>query len=118
MSRILVIDDDAMILKMAGFLLKKQGHEAVTAANGSDGAAIAAGENPQMAFIDVEMPGKNGFETLADIKRACPSMPVFMMTGTLDDEVRRKAAELGALGCINKPLQAPQVIGALQKAGV
>ena len=120
MSRILVIDDDAMILRMAGFIMKKAGHEAVGVSSGEEGVGQAAGGGFAAAFIDIEMPGMNGFETLSKIREtAGPSaLPVCMMTGTLTDEVKQKAAELGALGCIEKPLRAPQVTEALNKAGL
>lgn len=111
--KVLFIDDDPMILRMAGFIMKKAGHEAVTAGSGQEGLTLAERESPETVFIDVEMPGKNGFETLEEMTKLPGERRIFMMSGTVTEEVRARASELGALGVIDKPLSAPEVIEAV-----
>ncbi|MBR4622714.1 MAG: response regulator [Ruminococcus sp.] len=110
--KVLIIDDDSMILRMAGFILKKGGHEAVAAGSGEEGISLAGESAFDMVFVDVEMPGMNGFETLEKLKAGpCGDIRVCMMSGTVTDEVRQKASQLGAVGVIGKPLDAAEVLG-------
>ena len=108
MSKVLVIDDDPMILRMAGFILKKGGHTAVSAQSGQQGLDIVSGDDIDFVFIDCEMPGMSGFETLEKLKAQCGT-PVCMMEST-----REKALSLGALDCIGKPINAQQMLSVIK----
>ena len=119
MSRVLIIDDDSMIRRMAGMICKKLGAESAAAESGEAGVAELASGSYDLVLLDVEMPVTDGFETLAKI-RELPSAgdtPVCLMTGTLTDEVRQRAEQLGAVCCIPKPLRPADVSEALAKAG-
>ena len=118
MSRILFTDDDPMMLRMAGFIMKKTGNEALTASSGEEGLAKLKSESPDMVFIDIEMPGMSGLEMLAQIRQdsTLASVPVCLMSGTVTDRVKAQAAELGALGVIGKPLQAAEVASVIASA--
>ncbi len=115
MSRVLVIDDDSMILRMAGFILKKGGHEAVTAASGAEGLEILKRELPDMVFVDNEMPDMNGMELLQAIgsDSSLSAVKVCLMTGTLTNEIQAQAQALGASACIGKPLNATELLDAV-----
>ncbi len=113
MSKVLVIDDDPMILRMAGFILKKGGHTAVSAQSGQQGLDIVSGDDIDFVFIDCEMPGMSGFETLEKLKAQCGT-PVCLMTGTLTESTREKALALGALDCIGKPINAQQMLSVIK----
>ena len=56
-----------------------------------------------MVFLDYNMPGLNGLETLAMIKRDCPGTEVVMITSALDDGVAARALSAGAIGFLKKP---------------
>ena len=56
-----------------------------------------------MVFLDYNMPGLNGFETLAEIKRDNPNVAVVMMTSALDNAVADRAQAAGALAFLKKP---------------
>lgn len=118
MSRIMFIDDDSMMLRMAGFIMKKAGHEALTASSGEEGLSKLAADKPDMVFIDIEMPGMNGIEVLEKIKAdgSLAGIPVCLMSGTVTDEIKAKAADLGAVGVIGKPLNAGEVTGVISAA--
>ena len=117
MSRIMFVDDDTMMLKMACFIMKKAGHEGLTASSGAEGLTKAAAEQPDMLFIDIEMPGMSGLELLEKLKAdsATAGIPACLMSGTVTDEIRAKAAELGAAGVIGKPLRADEIKDAIAK---
>ncbi len=114
MSRVLVIDDDPMILRMAGFILKKGGHTAQTASSGKEGLDAVRGDCPDCVFIDNEMPEMTGIEVLEAIRSdsSLSELRVCIMTGTLTDELKEKAGAFGA-GCIGKPLVAPEMLSIL-----
>ena len=106
--KILIIDDDPMIRRMAGFILRKKGYEQAEAGSGDEGIALMREQKPDLTLIDVEMPDTDGFETLEKIRSddGLKDSKVCMMTGTLTDEARARAEGLGAVGCIEKPLDA------------
>ena len=112
MSKVLVIDDDPMILRMAGFILKKGGHEALTAASGKDGIEAVKSSAPDVVFIDNEMPEMSGLEVLEALRSvgAPAGLRACIMTGTLTEEIKEKAGSLGAVGCVEKPLNAAEML--------
>ena len=118
MSRILFTDDDQMMLRMAGFIMKKTGNEAITASSGEEGLSKLKSEQPDMVFIDIEMPGMSGLEMLARIRQdsSVASVPVCLMSGTVTDEIKAQASELGAVNVIGKPLQAAEVSAVIASA--
>ena len=112
MSRILFVDDDSMILRMTAFIAKKGGFEALGTSSGEECIEVLKREKPDMVFIDVEMPGLSGLDTLRKIRddSSIADARVCLMTGTMTDELRENAAELGAVGVIEKPIQAAEVL--------
>ena len=77
------------------------------AASGEQALERLAGEiEPQLIVIlsDINMPGMDGLDLLAEIKRRFPDLPVMMITAYGDDERRRRADELGASEFITKPV--------------
>ncbi len=118
MSKILIIDDDPMAVRMIGFMLKKKGHTALSAENGDEGLAKLSAEKPALTLLDVEMPGENGIDVLRQIRADSVSAgaKVCLMTGTLDENVLSAADELGAMGCLEKPVQAKELFEMLDKA--
>ena len=114
--KILIIDDDAMMQRMAAFMLKKKGCEAVTAGSGIEGLTMMRAVHPDLTIIDVEMPEMDGFSVVRAIRAdaSLQDAKVCMMTGTLTDEVRELAESLGCCGSLVKPLKAEdldQILG-------
>ena len=108
---ILVIDDDAMNLKRAEFILMKGGYNVLTAASGREGIEMLKRGVADLTLLDVEMPEMNGIQTLEQIRGdddICESR-VVALTASDDEETRRRMGELGAVGYIKKPFM-PQVL--------
>jgi CheY-like chemotaxis protein len=104
-NRVLVVDDSSTmrsivrkILSASRFLLDV--HEA--SEGGAALAQLATGKFG-IVFLDYNMPGLNGFETLAKIKRDHPGIGVVMITSALDDDVAARARAAGAVGFLKKP---------------
>lgn len=115
MSRILVVDDDSMAVRMIGFILKKAGHECISAFSGAQGIQMLKIEKPDLMILDVEMPGENGLDVLEAIRsdsEICDAK-VCMMSGTVTDSLCEKAEKLGAVGTVSKPVSAPGLMDIL-----
>lgn len=68
-----------------------------------------------MVFLDCNMPGLNGFETLSEIRRENPAVAVVMITSTADDALAERARKAGALGFLKKPFYPPDVDAVLER---
>ena len=67
--RILVIDDEAAIRDSLKMILEYEDYEFLGAASGPEGVALVKRESPDMVVLDIKMPGMNGLETLAEIRK-------------------------------------------------
>ncbi len=113
MANILVIDDDAELLEMIRRLLEQHGgHQAMLSADGADGLAKALADPPDLAIVDVMMPGVSGYEVCRQL-RANPStasVPIIVLTarGQLVD--RQAALDAGADDYIVKPVAVMELL--------
>jgi two-component system, NtrC family, nitrogen regulation response regulator NtrX len=113
--RILVIDDEAAIRDSLRMILEYENYEFSGAASGPDGLAQIKRDPPDMVVLDIKMPGTNGLETLADIRKVDESLPVAMISGhgTITDAMQ--ATRLGAFDFIEKPFTSERVLVTVQK---
>lgn len=102
--KILVVDDDAHILDAltVGFQLQWQDSVIIPAGDGETGLQKFYDENPDVVVLDVNMPGKNGFEVLQDIRRVS-DVPVIVLTARGEEMDQVRGLELGADDYIVKP---------------
>jgi two-component system alkaline phosphatase synthesis response regulator PhoP len=68
MHKILVVDDEPSIVRPLVFILKREGYEVITASNGEEGLQMARTQKPDLIFLDVMMPKKNGYEVCKELK--------------------------------------------------
>src|SRR4030095_11410188 len=113
--RILVIDDEAAIRDSLRMILEYENYEFSGAASGPDGLSQIKRDPPDMVVLDIKMPGTNGLETLAEIRRVDESLPVAMISGhgTITDAMQ--ATRLGAFDFIEKPFTSERVLVTVQK---
>lgn len=107
MARILVIDDNADLLQMIRLLLEGQGgHEAILSAEGEDGLAKARANPPDLAIVDVMMPGMNGYEVCRRLRQdpRTANIPIIVLTARGQPVDREAALEAGADEYIAKPV--------------
>lgn len=103
---ILVVDDDQATCFLTSEALKKEGYKVVVGVNGEDAVHLFKQESPDIILLDVEMPVKNGFDALQEIRQFAEgaNVPIIMITG-LDDTISvDKAYEIGATDFITKPI--------------
>ncbi|HBH04166.1 MAG TPA: response regulator [Candidatus Rokubacteria bacterium] len=113
MARILVVDDEPDICELLREILEGAGHEVRVASEGA-GALRALREHPaDLLITDIFMPGKEGLETIMEIRRDFPQVRVVAMSGggrTGELNYLRDAVQLGATRSITKPFQESEVL--------
>ena len=107
MAKILVVEDNAANMKLAIFLLQSAGHTVLSAENAEVGLTLARDEHPNLVLMDIHLPGIDGLEAIALLKKdeATRDIPVIALTALAmkGDEERIRAA--GCAGYIAKPVR-------------
>ena len=104
MERILVVDDEIAICNLLRKFLDLKGYEVYTALDGPAAIAKVKELRPHIVLLDIMMPGMGGIQVLKEIKKVHPRAGVIMVTGVGDNELGRRALELGAYDYITKPV--------------
>jgi two-component system cell cycle response regulator DivK len=106
MAKVLIVEDNPANMKLATFLLELAGHTVLSATDAEAGLTLARGEQPRLILMDIQLPGMDGLEATALLKRddATRAIPVIALTALAmkGDEERIRAA--GCDGYIAKPL--------------
>jgi two-component system, cell cycle response regulator DivK len=106
MARVLLVEDNPANMTLAVFLLQSVGHTVLTATDAEAGLALAREEQPDLILMDIQLPGMDGLEATALLKRddTTRAIPVVALTALamIGDEARIRAA--GCDGYIAKPL--------------
>jgi DNA-binding NtrC family response regulator len=116
MARILVADDERSICDAFRLLLESEGHTPLIASTGEEALLLVREQAPDLAFVDVRMPGMGGLEVLKEVGRIAPELPVVVMTayGTL--ETAAEALRNKAFDYLGKPLDLAQIRQVLRRA--
>jgi CheY-like chemotaxis protein len=116
--KILVIDDEAAIRDTLKFILEAYGYQVATASNGREGLETFEMVRPDLVITDLLMPEKDGLETISDLRRQQPGLPIVAISGggRLGDMGYLKVAEsFGAHRVVNKPFEPKDIIDAVQE---
>lgn len=103
-GRILLVDDQPELRRLAYRRLTKAGYDVVTAANGREASDLVRGGNFDAVISDVRMPDMNGVELLRSLHAEDPDLPVLLVSGSPDLETAMKAVEYGAFEYLTKPV--------------
>ncbi|HTY13079.1 MAG TPA: response regulator [Candidatus Omnitrophota bacterium] len=106
---ILVVDDELSIRESFKLVLSDK-YSIITAASGEAAVKRAADDNPDLAFLDIRMPGMDGLETLKKIRDINPDLMVVMVTAVNEVQKASEAIRLGAQDYIVKPFDVNQVL--------
>ena len=107
--KVLVVDDKKVIGDFFDFTLGYFGHDITVVHDPREAAKTACEKDFDIAFLDIMMPEKNGVDVLRELKSVVPQLPVVMMSGYSLQEMKDKAMQLGAAGCIKKPFELDDV---------
>jgi CheY-like chemotaxis protein len=111
MAVIAVMEDDAGTRLLISSVLKKDGHEVLAAADGAQGLALVRGQPPDLVISDVQMPGLNGFDMLAQMRQdpKLAGIPVILLTSLQERAHMRIGMTTGADDYITKPFRAAEL---------
>jgi two-component system response regulator GlrR len=113
---ILVVDDDAPLLRIISMRLREEGYTVVTAESGEQALAHIAMKLPNLVLTDLQMSGMDGLDLFDAIHRDYPSLPVIILTahGTIPDAVT--ATKRGVFGFLTKPFESRALLAEVERA--
>jgi two-component system, response regulator PdtaR len=113
---LLLVDDDRLVLVTLAKGLSDKGYKVNTAESVEDAEMIlSSGERPDLAIIDINMPGKNGLY-LAERLLTLDHVPFIFLSAYSEAHFVERATEYGALGYLMKPIDSPQLVPTIETA--
>jgi len=120
MGRVLIVDDEENIRRVARLTLAKAGYEVIEAKDGADAIeALNSGENPLLVDVivcDIRMPKINGVEAISYFRSQYPSVPIIVQTGFPDLNLATSLMKQGVSEYLVKPVDNAKLIAAVGKA--
>ncbi len=107
-GKILVVDDDRLVLATVTHGLAKAGYEVIDADNGDDAILLAREHRPDLALLDIRMEGKSGFDVAAYLRER--KVPFMFLSAFSDDATVAQVKALGAVAYLVKPLDIGQIV--------
>ena len=119
-KKILVIDDEELIIRSLAKLLEKNGFEAFVAKNGQDALVMVEEEDFDLIISDIRMPGLNGIKTVEGIykilqEKGAERPPVIFVTGYADKKCEEDAKALNPIDYIYKPFDISDLVGRIKE---
>ena len=115
---LLLVDDDSFVRRILKDVITETGIELrlLEAADGEEGLAVAAREQPAVMFLDLFMPKKSGLEVLNAIKSVSPMTRVLVISSMDAEPVVEQAMAAGAVGFVGKPFHPLEIASAVRQA--
>jgi two-component system phosphate regulon response regulator PhoB len=116
--RVLIVEDEAVILRLLEVNFRLAGFEVETAARGEEALAKAAASPPDVAILDIMLPGLSGIEVCQRL-RAAPetaAVPVIMLSARTQDEERERSYALGVVAYVTKPFEPAELVEVVRRA--
>ena len=120
MAKILIVDDDSAVQMTIKLLLERAGHSVVAAGDGRKGLAIFESEQFDLLFLDIFMPGMDGFETMRLVRQQQPLIPIIVISGkpmpadsSTGPDFLTMATKLGAVSSLQKPFKPAALLEAV-----
>src|SRR5262245_23588391 len=113
---ILVVDDDPYIQEALGDRLESLGYRVARASNGKQALELIDHQDPQMVFLDIEMPGMKGLDVLREIRTREKDFPVVMITAYGSIDLAVEAMKEGAYDFVPKPFKPSHIALVVEKA--
>lgn len=113
---ILIVDDEPGILDTLSAILKDEGYRTLVTPSGDEALELFRTEHPDVVFLDIWLPDRDGLETLQAIKEHDPNAAVIMMSGHGTSATAVKSIKMGAHDYLEKPLSYDSAVGAVRHA--
>ncbi len=118
-ARILVIDDDEMVLATISAILKRDGYEVLEATNGNEGHRHLRGRAIDLVITDILMPHKDGIEIILELRRKFPGLKIIAISGggqIGERDYLKMAIQFGAFDVLSKPMMPATILESVNKA--
>jgi two-component system response regulator RegA len=112
---LLLVDDDDIFRRRLARSMRQRGYEVSSARDAEDALALAKEEAPEMAVVDLRLPGKSGLELVRELLDLEPAMRIIMLTGYGSITTAVDATRLGAVNFIQKPADADDILAAFDR---
>lgn len=109
---LLLVDDDAVFREQLGRAFRARGYDVRTAADYYEGLSYAISQPPELAILDMRMPGRSGLELAQALGTVCPSTRILLLTGTLGPTAPGALIAAG-IAYLSKPADADEILAAL-----
>jgi len=123
LAKILIVDDDTAVQATVRLLLERAGHSVVTAGDGRKGLALFEAGDFDLLFLDIFMPGMDGFETMRMVHHLRPLVPIIVISGRpiaseegSAPDFLTMAIKLGAVSSLQKPFKPAALLAAVADA--
>lgn len=121
MANILIVDDDGAVQLTMRLLLERAGHSVVTASDGRKGMALFEAGDFDLLFLDIFMPGMDGFETMRRVHQLRPRTPIIVISGGTvtaesSPDFLTMAMKLGAVSSLQKPFRPDDLLAAVSRS--
>ncbi|MEH6646836.1 response regulator transcription factor [Sulfitobacter sp.] len=119
-KHVVLVEDEANIAEAIRFLLGRDGWRVETLANGGNAADVIRTARPDLVILDVMLPGKTGFEILAELRcdDSLAGMPVLMLTARGQARDREMALQAGVSRFMTKPFANDEMLTAVRELTV
>lgn len=115
-ARVVVVDDDELLLRALTRLLSHPGHEVLPCTDATSALALVGAGGIDVVVSDIMMPGWSGIDLLREVRRHDLDLPVILMTGAPDLSTAVAAVELGAFSYLTKPVDASTFVATVERA--
>lgn len=114
MSTILIVEDNAMNMKLARDILEAKGYAVLVADNGEDGVRMASDSLPDLVLMDIQLPGIDGIEAFAQLRaeQSTTAIPVIAFTASVTTSDRSKVAHFDAF--VSKPIDLKSFVATIE----
>ena len=114
-GKILVVDDDRLVLATVAHGLSQAGYEVIDADNGDEAILLARQHRPELVLLDIRMEGKSGFDVAEYLRDYC-HIPFIFLSAFADPDTVAQVAALGAVAYMVKPLDVGQIVPTVDAA--
>ncbi len=109
-DRVLIVEDDAAMLRGLTTALRAEGYEIMTAERGDEGLKLLRGRQPDLVLLDAMLPGMSGFEVCRTARAEKITVPIVMLTARSLEADRVSGLDLGADDYVTKPFSLPELL--------
>lgn len=116
-KKILIVEDNSLVVNIVSYLLKKEGFDIVVAKDGNEGAEALESERPDLILMDIVLPYMSGLEVTSLARQKLPKIPIIVVSSLgLIDQTIQDALSLGVYGVVSKPFLPIDLISKVKSA--